>query len=430
MKRRLEQQLKSWHDSSSARRPLLINGARQSGKTWLLKEFAQTCYEGYVHVSLDVEKRVASYFDESISPQRIVQLLEAEYRQKIVPGKTLLILDEIQSCERALTSLKYFAEDAPEYHVAAAGSLLGVAINRERYSFPVGKVQTHTLFSLDFEEYLWAMGDTQLADDIKLAFATMKPLVAGQHDKAISRYREYLAVGGMPAAVAAFINSGSVLDSAAVHQEIMDNYTADMAKYASETEAVKIRACYNSLPAQLAKDNHKFQYKVVRNGGTATIFGAALEWLELAGVIFKNQMIEQGTQPLPVHADLSAFRLYMSDTGLLCSKSGVRASDVLSGGLHHFQGALAENYVAQQLAARGYQLFYWSSGNTAEVDYVVQSQSGVSAVEVKSGLNTHSKSLNQFTERYSPYRSIRLSLKPFGDGGKIRAVPLYAAFCI
>ena len=430
MKRKIEAQLEAWKNMKIGRRPLLLNGARQVGKTWLLKELGTKQYENYIHVSLDINRRVASYFDVDISPAYIIKMLEAEFQQRIQPEKTLVILDEIQTCERALSSLKYFAEDAPEYHVVAAGSLLGVAVNREQFSFPVGKVQTHMLYPLTFEEFLWAMSDEQLASDIRSSFASMKPLPEGLHLWAIDRLREYLAVGGMPACVDAYAQGIAIIDLPSMQSEIINNYVADMAKYASPSEAVRIRASYNSLPAQLGKENRKFQYKVVQKGGTASIFGIAIEWLASAGVVLKSQRIKQGTQPVATSVDLSSFKLYMADIGLLCVKAGVRLSDVLSGMPHHFQGALAENYVAEQLAAMGHELFYWTSENTAEVDFVLQTQEGISALEVKSGTNTHSRSLSLFVKRYRPERAIRLSLKPFGSGGSIMAVPLYAVFCL
>ncbi|MDR1089059.1 MAG: ATP-binding protein [Coriobacteriales bacterium] len=430
MKRRASNLLLDWKNSQRSRKPLLLNGARQVGKTWLLQHFAQQNYENHIHISLDSNTRIASYFDDDITPARIITLLEAEFRQNITPGKTLVIFDEIQSCERALTSLKYFAEDAPEYHITAAGSLLGVAINRERYSFPVGQVQMLNLHPMDFEEYLTARDETLLLEAIQEGFQHKKPLLPGLHQKAIERYREYLVTGGMPAVVAAFREGTPFFDLPLLQEQILGNYSADMAKYASPSETVKIRACFNSLPAQLGKDNHKFQYRVVRKGGSAAIYAEAIEWLVLAGVVNRCQKTEQGLQPVTTHVDPGSFKLYHLDTGLLSAQTGVRQSDILTGTPQHFQGALAENYVAQQLVARSNQLYYWTSNNTAEVDFVLQSQAGVTAIEVKSGGNTHSKSLRQFINRYSPERAIRLSLKPFGSGGDLQAVPLYAAFCL
>ena len=429
MRRKLENQLDAWK-ASKDRMPLIVNGVRQAGKTWLLEDFAKRNYQSYIRVSLDINKRVAAYFDNTSSIDRIITLIEAEYNQRIVPGHTLLILDEIQSSEQALASLKHFCEDAPQYHVASAGSLLGVALNREEYSFPVGKVTTLDLHPMDFEEFLWAIGDELLASEIRASFNTLKPLNEGLHLKALQRLREYCLVGGMPKCVKAFADGENMLMLPETQNEIVNNYLADMAKYAKASETVKIRACYNSMPSQLAKENRKFQYKLVKKGATSSRFDAAIEWLDLAGVTLKSTKTTQGLQPVTTHLDISSFKLYMADTGLLSMKSGLKQSDVLAGGMYHFKGALMENFVAQQLVAGGHDLYYWASDNMAELDFVIQTQQGVTAIEVKSGENTRSKSLNSFIARYGPQRAIRLSSKPFGSGGLIMAVPLYAAFCI
>ena len=353
MKRKIEQQLQAWKDKTTERKPLIINGARQVGKTYILRKFGEEAFENVVYINLETNTTIASYFHENIEPERLLRYFEASTGERIIPGQTLVILDEIQSCERALTALKYFCEEVPEYHIAAAGSLLGVAISREHYSFPVGKVETITLFPFDFEEYLWARGKYTLCDLIRTAYETMEPLPEALHMAAIELYREYLIVGGMPACINEFLKRRSFLDVPNVQNEILNNYIADMAKYASNADSVKIRACYNSIPAQLAKDNKKFQYKVVQKGGSVTIFGASIEWLNLAGVVLKCQRIGEAYEPISVYADPSAFKLYMADVGLLTAKSGISQQTVLSGAGNTFMGALTENYVAQQLASKG-----------------------------------------------------------------------------
>ena len=383
-----------------------------------------------VYINLETNLTIASYFNDNIAPERLLRYLEASTGERIIPGETLIIFDEIQSCERALTALKYFCEETPEFHIAAAGSLLGVAINRQHYSFPVGKVETITLYPLDFEEYLWARGKELLCGEIRTAYETMEPLPDALHQEAIELYREYLIIGGMPACINAFLKSGSFLDVPLVQNEILDNYIADMAKYASNTDSVKIRACYNSIPAQLAKDNKKFQYKVVQKGGSATLFGASIEWLNLAGVVLKCQRINQAFEPIAVYADLSAFKLYMGDVGLLTMKSGLSQQTVLSGEGNTFMGAVTENYVAQQLAAKGYDLYYWESSSTAELDFVLQKGNQIIGIEVKKGEHVRSRSLSVFVDSYKPAYSIRLSLKNFGEKDGLKSVPLYAAFCI
>jgi len=430
MKRKIEDRLLTWKDKTSNRLPLIVNGARQVGKTYILRKFGAEQFKNVVYINLETNLTVASYFSDNITPERLLRYLEASTGERIIPGETLVILDEIQSCERALTSLKYFCEETPEYHIVAAGSLLGVAINRQRYSFPVGKVETITLYPLDFEEFLWARGKEFLCEEIHGAYGVMEPLPEALHQEAIELYREYLLIGGMPACLNAFLSSGSFLDVPLVQNEILDNYIADMAKYASNTDSVKIRACYNSIPAQLAKDNKKFQYKVVQKGGSAALFGASIEWLNLAGVVLKCQRISQAYEPIAVYADLSAFKLYMGDVGLLTMKSGISQQTVLSGEGNTFMGAVTENYVAQQLVAKGYDLYYWESGSTAELDFVLQKDNQIIGIEVKKGEHVRSRSLGVFASSYKSAYAVRLSIKNFGEKDGLKAVPLYAAFCV
>lgn len=430
MKRKIEEQLLAWKQKTADRLPLIVNGARQVGKTYILRKFGEEQFNNVVYINLETNLTIASYFNENIQPERLLRYLEASTGERIIPGETLIIFDEIQSCERALTSLKYFCEETPEFHIAAAGSLLGVAINRQHYSFPVGKVETITLYPLDFEEYLLARGKELLSEEIRAAYDAMEPLPDALHQEAVELYREYLIIGGMPACINVFLKSGSFLDVPLVQNEILDNYIADMAKYASNTDSVKIRACYNSIPAQLAKDNKKFQYKVVQKGGSATLFGASIEWLNLAGVVLKCQRINQAFEPIAVYADLSAFKLYMGDVGLLTMKSGISQQTVLSGEGNTFVGALTENYVAQQLAAKGYDLYYWESSSTAELDFVLQKGNQIIGIEVKKGEHVRSRSLSVFVSNYKPAYSIRLSLKNFGEKDGLKSVPLYAIFCI
>lgn len=430
MKRKIEERLLAWKDKTNNRLPLIVNGARQVGKTYILRKFGTEQFKNVVYINLETNLTVASYFSDNITPERLLRYLEASAGERIIPGETLVILDEIQSCERALTSLKYFCEEMPEYHIVAAGSLLGVAINRQRYSFPVGKVETLTLYPLDFEEFLWARGKEFLCEEIYRAYGVMEPLPEALHQEAIELYREYLMIGGMPACINAFLSSGSFLDVPLVQNEILDNYIADMAKYASNADSVKIRACYNSIPAQLAKDNKKFQYKVVQKGGSAALFGASIEWLNLAGVVLKCQRISQAYEPIAVYADLSAFKLYMGDVGLLTMKSGISQQTVLTGEGNTFMGAVTENYVAQQLVAKGYDLYYWVSGSAAELDFVLQKDNQIIGIEVKKGEHVRSRSLNVFINSFKPAYSVRLSLKNFGKKEGLGFIPLYAVFCL
>ena len=430
MKRKILQQLIDWKNSTS-RKPLILNGARQVGKTFILREFGREYYKNTVYVNLESNSAAASLFGSNISPKKLIKYLEAETGERIVPNDTLVILDEIQSCERAVTSLKYFCEEAPEYHITAAGSLLGVAINRNQTSFPVGKVNILRLYPLDFEEFVTAAGHDMLLDEIRNCYNNKTPMNEALHTMALSIYHDYLIVGGMPEAVKVFIETNSYIDSGLVQSSIIDNYAADMAKYATNSEAVKIRACYNSIPAQLAKDNKKFQYKVVQKGGSSTIFGASLEWLKQAGVVLECQRVDQGTHPLPVYADQTAFKIYMSDVGLLVNKSKMSVNTIITGEANIFMGAVTENYIAQQLTAQNYTPYYWTVSNSqAELDFVMQKDGKIYAIEVKKGEHVRSRSLSVFKQKYSPDYAIRFSQKNFGWTDDVISIPLYAAFVL
>ena len=432
MKRKITEYLLRWKNKTHGRMPLLLYGARQVGKTYIINEFGRSQYDNYVYFNLETNRIVSSYFNDNLEPDYILRFLETESRQRILPGNTLIIFDEIQTCERALTSLKYFNEKTPEYHIICAGSLLGVAINREHYSFPVGNVDSVTLYPLDFEEFLWAQSEEKLIECIIDAFTNNEALPAALHEKAMDFYKQYLITGGMPRAVLEYIETKSFLTVPEVQNKIINDYIADMAKYADNAESVKIRAAYDSIPLQLAKDNKKFQYKLAKKGGTATIFGTAIDWLSFAGVVLKCERIEHGFMPVSVYRDLSNFKLYMGDTGLLTMKSGISQNTILSAGIieNTYIGAISENYVAQAFASKNYGLYYWSNEGTAELDFVLQKGDEVIAVEVKTGARVKSRSLNMFVSKYKTGYSIRISAKNFGFENNIKSVPLYAVFCI
>ena len=429
MKRKIYSDLVNWKNKPD-RMPLILNGARQVGKSYILQEFGKQEFDNFIMVNLETDKALAEQFEENITPAPIIQYLESVHSQRIIPGKTLIVLDEIQANERALTSLKYFCEQAIEYHIVAAGSLLGVAINRKKYSFPVGKVDKMTMFPMDFEEFLWALGKENFAEAIKAHFDTNEPLDI--HLPVTDFYNKYLIVGGMPAAVKEFIRTNSFVAVSDIQNRILNEYIADMAKYADSATSIKIRACYESIPSQLAKENRKFQYRVVQKGGSITIFGESIEWLKYAGIVLKCQKITQGIMPIKVYVDLSDYKLYLSDVGMLVMRSGTVTQAILSpletG--NSFIGAIAENYVAQALTANQIPLLYWKNDNTAEVDFIIQKGIDIIPVEVKSGMRVQSKSLNIFIEKYKCPYGIRISKKNFGFENGIKSVPLYAVFCI
>jgi len=431
MERKIYKSLMEWKEKDH-RLPLILNGARQVGKTYILRKFGEEQFENTVYVNLETDGRVRSLFEEDLSPQKIIEQMELLTASKVISGKTLLFLDEIQACERALTSMKAFAEQMPELHVVTAGSLLGVALNRERYSFPVGYVDELSMFPFDFEEFLWAMNKKELADNIRIHFSTDEPFTNAYHEEAMEQYRNYLVIGGMPSAINAYLQNKSLLDVTDPQQRILNEYVADMAKYAQPSTSVKIRACYNSIPAQLAKENKKFQYKVVQKGGTATIFGESIDWLQFAGLVLKCQKVDHGFLPISVYSDFSDFKLYMSDVGLLTRKSEMPVSILISSlpQDNTFMGGIAENYVAQALMANQRNLFYWKNENRGELDFVIQIDNEVIPIEVKKGSHTKAKSMDMFRKKYNCETAIRISSHHFGRANGIKSVPLYAVFCI
>lgn len=431
MKRKITQSLIDWKNSLH-RMPLIINGARQVGKTYSIEEFGREYYDNVVYLNMEIETTLCQYIESELSPKKIIQYIEAVKMIEIKAGTTLIFFDEIQVCERALTSLKYFLEQMPEHHVIAAGSLLGVAINREKYSFPVGKVDEINMFPLDFEEFLWALNMEKLADEIRFHYSTNVAFPESLHTVALQMYNKYFITGGMPAAVVAFVETESYVKVQTIQNNILNEYVADMAKYADSSTSIKIRACYNSIPAQLAKENAKFQYKVVQRGGTATIFGEAIEWIILAGIALKCQRLEHGYIPVNAYADLINFKLYMADIGILTLRSKLPLQTILMPIEvdNTFLGAMTENYVAQVFTTKGYDLFYWQSDGKAEVDFVLQLKEGVIPVEIKKGIRTRSRSLGIFVGKYNSPYAIRISKKNFGFENSIKSVPLYAVHCI
>jgi len=422
MERKIVKELLSWKDSPK-RMPLILHGARQVGKTYTVLSFGKQYYKNTVYFNMEDSSEITAIFERDLKPERIIRELSAISGQSIFKGDTLIIFDEIQACERALTSLKYFCEKAPEYHLIAAGSLLGVAINREKYSFP--------MYPLDFEEFLWATGNDRLCELIKQAYSGFTPL--SFHDTAMDLYKTYLVVGGMPRAVLEYVDTSDFDFVLAAQKTLNDSYIADMAKYATPQETTKIMAAWSSVPAQLAKENHKFQYKVIKSGARAYEYETPIDWLKAAGIINKCVRISEGKMPLSAYADNASFKIYMMDVGLLCSKFGISANVIVNSphSFDGFKGALAENYIMQVLVTNGFEPFYWSSQGKAEVDFVFQDKQGrIIPLEGKSADNVRSKSLKTFVSLYKPPYSIRVSAKNFGFENEIKSIPLYALFCL
>lgn len=430
MERKIIDWLLKWKNNKD-RKPLILQGARQVGKTYSILSFGKAYYKNTAYFNFENNTDLINIFNRDLNPDRIIKELSAKSGQTILKGDTLIFFDEIQASERALTSLKYFNENSNDYHVIAAGSLLGVAVNREKYSFPVGKVDLNTLYPLNFEEFLMALGKEKLIELIKECFQNNIPF--SLHDTALDIYRTYLVTGGMPAAVKEYVEKNDFNFVLSTQKNINDSYIADMAKYATANETTKIMAAFNSIPAQLAKENKKFQYKLIKSGARAYDYETPLDWLKASGVIIKCNKCNEGKLPLSAYTDFNSFKVYMTDTGLLCSKFDIPANAVLfdTPSFNGFKGALTENYVAFSLITNGYTPYYWESNGQAEVDFLIQDNDGnIIPVEVKAADNVRAKSLNQFIKKYNPPYSIRVSSKNFGFENNIKSVPLYAAFLI
>ena len=431
MYRKIMDYLKEWK-SSEHRKPLILQGARQVGKTYSILEFGRTCYENVAYFNFETNPKLNETFAENISPDYLIPILSHIAGQTIIREKTLIVFDEVQLCERALTSLKYFCEDAPEYHIIVAGSLLGVAVNRARFSFPVGKVDMKTLYPMDMEEFMLAMGEEQLVELIKKCFQTDAPMPAALHDAAMQLYRQYLVVGGMPECVMQFIQTKDYILVRNTQNTILASYLNDMSKYNNLHEIKKTRLAYDNITVQLSKKNTRFQYKLIKKGGRASEFENAIEWLCLSGIVSQVYKVEQIKKPLENYRDIDAFKIYVSDLGLLCAKKELMANDILYmvKELDDFKGGMTENYVNVQLSINGYHTYYWETARGAEIDFVIQREGKLIPIEVKSADNTRAKSLKIYMDTYEPDYAIKLSAKNFAFEDRKKIVPLYAAFCI
>ena len=430
MERKIEKKIELWKNSKN-RKPLIIHGARQVGKTYTALTAGKKYYKNTVYFNMEDSREITDIFERDFFFFLIIRELSLRSGESIFPSDTLIIFDEIQASERALLSLKYFCENAPQYHIIAAGSLLGVALNREKYSFPVGKVDMITMYPMDFEEFLWACGKRDFAQTIRVYASKSEPF--SLHDTALDLYKTYLLVGGMPKVVMDYLETKDFNFVNAAQKNINDSYIADMTKYASPHETVKIMNAYHSIPAQLAKANKKFQYKVIKSGARAYEYEVPIEWLNASGVINKCVKVREGKLPLSAYMENDSFKIYLTDTGLLCSKFAVPANAVLSDSpaFQNFKGALTENYVCFCLKCAGFQPYYWESNGKAEVDFVVQDKEGnIVPVEVKAADHVKAKSLGVFMERYQIPYAIRVSAKNFGFENQIKSVPLYAVFTL
>lgn len=425
IRRDIIERLKQWKDSEN-RKPILLKGARQTGKTWIMEEFGKECFEYVAVFNFDKVEELSSIFERTKDINRILKELMLFTEVPIEPGKTLIIFDEIQMCEGALNSLKYFCEDAPQYHVIAAGSLLGVAIRKKKMSVPVGKVQIIRMFPITFREFLFA-SDERTFQYVN-ALDTLETLPEIILNKLELEYKRYLVCGGMPEAVTALLENRGMQSVEDALQGILDLYTLDFSKYASPVDIPRINSLWASLPSQLAKENRKFIYRIVRTGARAREYEDALLWLEEAGLIYRVFNISKPGLPLSAYQDLSVFKVYACDCGLLRRLAKLAPEVILSGNYNYteFKDALTENAILQSLVAQNNDVmpYYWSSENRAEVDFILQFPTQVVPVEVKSDTRISGKSLSVYTNKFNPPFRIRFLMNNLKENDGLLSCPI------
>lgn len=424
MKRQIIQQLRNWK-AGSERKPLILMGARQVGKTYALKTFAAGSYQNFVYINFEDDPKFKSLFEKSLQPENILNLLTIETGIEIIPGETLIIFDEVQECPNALNSLKYFNEQANEYHICAAGSLLGVKLSHTK-GFPVGKVNFLELYPLSFLEFLEAIGESKLRKFIA-ELEGLEPLPTILHEKLLEYFKVYVFVGGMPDAIVSYINSKDFSSVREIQQSILKAYALDFAKHAPPNEIMKISQVWDSIPNQLAKENKKFIYSTIRKGARAKEFEKAIQWLKEAGLIHKVYNISTPKLPLDAYATFDFFKIYLVDVGLLGAMSNLPANAIIHGDqlFQEFRGAITENYIAQELARHHYSLYYWTSEGSAELDFVIQHESAIYPLEIKAGESSRKKSLRIYADKYKPELLLISSSRNLKKDGNILNCPLY-----
>jgi len=425
MYRKALEKLIEWKRSSN-RKPLVLRGARQVGKTWLLKEFGKTKYSNMAYINFEGNKRMEDLFSGDLEISRIISGLQLEAGCKIDPENTVIIFDEVQEVPKALTCLKYFYENAPQYHIIAAGSLLGVAPHQET-SFPVGKVAFTDLFPLSFGEFLQAMGQQEY---LNLLHQQDWSLITVFKHKYLELLKQYILVGGMPEAVASFTENKDYNEVRQIQNRILLAYEQDFSKHIPGKDFPRVRALWNSIPSQLAKENKKFIYKLIRRGARGREYELAMTWLNDCGLIHKISRITRPDLPLSAYQDVSSFKLYLLDVGLLCAMSQVEPITLLEGNeiFNRFKGSLTEQYVLEQLISKeGLQIFYWSAeAGTSELDFIIHTRGRIIPIEVKASENLKAKSLKVYRQKYQPGVGVRISSSDYRKDNGLINLPLYA----
>lgn len=427
MKRKIYQKLLKWKEEK-IKMPYMLVGARQTGKTYILENFCKNEFENYIYINLDKMESISKVFEQTIVPEEIILNIETVLNIDINIENTIIFLDEIQVSERAISSLKYFCESDKDYKIVCAGTLLGVKINRFKSSFPVGKVWIDYLYPMDFEEFLLAIGEEKLLKIIENSYKNMVPMLESLHEKALKLYYEYICIGGMPVAILNYIDNEKNITKFddEINNIIITSYIADMAKYTQNIESIRNARIYNSIPAQLGKENKKFKYSLIEKSARAREYESSLDWLISSNMILKCDNIKTPKSPLKAYKD-NTFKVYLSDMGLLRALAKISINEIISNKNMIYKGILAENYVAEILFAKNRELYYWQvNSGMYEVDFLINIDGDIIPVEVKASDNTTSKSLNYYIKRYKPKYSIRISSKNFGFSNNIKSIPLYA----
>ena len=427
--RKIVTELIAWQ--KDFKKPLMLVGARQTGKTYILEKFCQENYNHYIYINLQNDADIQNVFEKTINPKTIIEQIEILKNIKITPEDTIIFFDEIQVSEQAITSLKYFCESDIPYKIVCAGSLLGVKINRFKSSFPVGKVNIKYLYPMDFEEFLLALKEEMLLEEIKKHYLSNEPVIDSIHEKALDLYKKYLVLGGMPEIINNFIENDCNIAHTKIDlaNQIITSYLADMNKYTENTESIKNSQIYNSIPKCLARENNTFKYSIVNKDARRIRYESSLEWLLASNMILKCTLAEKNESPLKAFASVDKFKIYLSDVGLLRALSNIDYREIMLDKDEMYKGVLTENYVACSLFSNGLELYYYTF-DRYEIDFLIKDIGDIIPVEVKSGKRTTSKSLNEYIKKYNPKYSIRISSENFGMENNIKSVPLYAVFCI
>lgn len=435
MKRKIYQELLNWKNNQDHVKPLMVLGVRQSGKTYIIDEFCKNEYKNYIYVNLFENTNVIQLYNSDLTSlekfNRLKLLLNFDFEQE----DTILFIDEIQESERLIAELKYFCENHNQVRIICAGSLLGVKLKRSKFSFPVGKVKMLNMYPMDFEEFLIAMNQEMLVQCIKDCYENNHQMTAPIHENALNLYRIYLVTGGMPESVKNMVETKGdyIKYDQSILTDIVSSYFKDMDKYVvNESEALRINRVYDSLPSQLSNISKKFQYANVTKDARAREYATAIDWLEAGNMVLRCKAVKTPEIPLEGFVDTDTFKLYLSDVGILNNILKLKIEDILNDNVSLYKGVIAENYVANQLVCNQFDLYYYRSDNTSEVDFLLYTKNGIIPLEVKAGSATQSKSLKLYIEKYHPKYAIRISTKDFGFDPKtnMKSIPLYATFLL